>query len=224
MALFGKKEEETQEVPIPPAMGGEMPPASTDIPKNQVLQLRNQGMNNNQIIQELQNKGFNSQQIFDAMSAADASGYADPAIAQPEMGPPAMGQGQMPPAMGVPEQMPAISSQPESRERIEEMAEAIIDEKWEELVKSINKIIEWKEKVEGDITKIQQEAKDLKENYNQLQSSIIGKINEYDRNIINVGTEVKAMEKVFKDILPKFTENINELGRIVKTKKTNSKK
>ena len=67
--------------------------------------------------------------------------------------------------------------------------------------------------------KIKQEIKDIRENFNQLHSSIIGKINEYDKNIIDVGTEVKAMEKVFEKVLPTFTENVSELKRIVKNSK-----
>ena len=78
---------------------------------------------------------------------------------------------------------------------------------------------EWKEKVESQLSKIEQDIKNVKENFNGLQASIVGKINEYDKNIVNVGTEVKAMEKVFEKVLPTFTENVSELKRIVNKKK-----
>jgi len=127
-------------------------------------------------------------------------------------------QEQQPQMMDMNQQAPSYSQPSDgSREKIEEMAEAIIDEKWEELVKSINKIIEWKSKVESNLNKVEQEIRDLKDNFSKLQNSIIGKINEYDKNIVNVGSEVKAMSQVFEKVLPTFTENVAELRRIVKS-------
>ena len=57
MPLFKKKEPEPS-------------PTQTN-PTEQVTQLRQQGLNDNQIIQALQKDGFASAQIFDAMSQAD---------------------------------------------------------------------------------------------------------------------------------------------------------
>jgi len=62
MALFGlgkKKEEAGKEATVP-----------TDA----VLQMRQQGYSNDQVIQSLQQQGFSSAQIFDAMSQADIKG------------------------------------------------------------------------------------------------------------------------------------------------------
>jgi DNA-binding transcriptional MerR regulator len=189
--------------------------------------MRQQGSTNNQIIQELQNQGYNSQQIFDAMNVSEPTNMPAGPIEGMNQGMPSappMGGEPMPApeqAMPSPAEMDPIGGQMigGERERIEEMAEAIIDEKWEELVKSINKIIEWKDKMEGRITKIEQELKDTKTSFDQLHNSIIGKINEYDKNIVNVGTEVKAMGKVFEKVMPTFTENVSELKRIVNKKK-----
>jgi DNA repair exonuclease SbcCD ATPase subunit len=227
VALFGKKKVEPgQDQPV----GDMMPPNNNVGSENlssTILNLQQQGLSNNQIINQLQSQGYNSQQIFDAMNSVDPSNVpAGPMqsptpSASPDMQPPGMtmpgsGFAQAPTPQ---ETQPNSSGFEESREKIEELAEAIIDEKWEELVKNINKIIEWKDKMEGDFAKIQQEIQDLKETFNQLHSSIIGKINEYDKNIVNVGTQVKAMEKVFEKVLPTFTENIGELKRIVKSTK-----
>lgn len=103
-----------------------------------------------------------------------------------------------------------------TKERIEEIAEAIIDEKWNELIRDINKVIEWKERTDGDIKKIQQEIENLKERFDSLHQGILGKISEYDQNLSNVGTEIKAMEMTFQKILPTFTENVSKLDRLVK--------
>ena len=212
MPLFNKKKDSSIPRENPVQQGPALNPVGI------VQQMQNQGLTNNQIIQELQMQGYNSQQIFDALNASEPgniqAGPIQQQMPQQQYSPPEMMDS---PVSGEPQQNPF-----ETRERIEEMAEAIIDEKWEELVKSINKIVEWKDRVENQITKIEQEIRDMKENFNRLHSAIIGKIDEYDKNIVNVGTEVRAMEKVFEKILPSFTENVNELRRIVKS--TPSKK
>jgi hypothetical protein len=208
MGLFGKKKGVVPEAPF-----GDMPQNMATPVANLVMNMKQQGMSNNQIIQELQRQGYNSQQIFDAITMSEPSNMpAGPIDNFPQQQPEMMQQQEQP----VMQQQSMSRFGDDSKEKIEEMAEAIIDEKWEELVKSINKIIEWKGKVEGNINKLEQEIRDLKENFNQLHSSIVGKINEYDKNIVNVGTEVKAMSQVFEKILPTFTENVSELRRIVK--------
>lgn len=106
--------------------------------------------------------------------------------------------------------------QDDIRERVEEIAEAIIEEKWNELIKDINKVIEWKERTDAEIKKIQQEIIHLKERFESLHQGVLGKVSEYDKNLINVGTEIKAMEMAFQKILPTFAESINKLERITK--------
>ncbi|MDP7180716.1 MAG: hypothetical protein QF824_05600 [Candidatus Woesearchaeota archaeon] len=212
MALFGKKKE-----------GG----AAAGPPMDQIMTMKQQGMPNDQIIQSLQGQGYNSNQIFDAINQVDA-GAPQPG-APPGM-PPPPGQPEAP-QPGAPPGMPPPGQEAygaeeamggESKEQIEEIAEAIIDEKWNDLLKNINKISEWNHKTETRLTKIETEIKNLKENFDSLHKGILGKITEYDQNLVNVGTEIKAMEKVFQKILPTFTDNVNKLSRItqgVKPKK-----
>tara|TARA_Y100000310_G_scaffold345831_1_gene470780 strand:- start:2764 stop:3453 length:690 start_codon:yes stop_codon:yes gene_type:complete len=228
MALFsfGKKKEEAppqQAQPFPSDLPPDFPAqqgAQNTLPTDQINNLRSQGMSDNQIIQALQRDGFSSDQVFDAMNQSGMA-HAGPL---PEGSAPQGMPPMPPPGPATPPQGP-VPDIGGDRERIEELAETIIDEKWEELIKNINKIFEWKEKTEGTLKKMSQEMIDLKENFDKLHKGVIGKISEYDQNIINVGTDLKAMEKVFQKILPTFTDNINELSRITKNvKKPKAKK
>lgn len=220
MPLFKKKEPEPS-------------PVQTN-PTEQVMQLRQQGLNDNQIIQALQKDGFASAQIFDAMSQADIKGGAG--------GSPAPGQApgtQTAPVQAVPAAIAPNTAQAQpmapppmemapptedyggdSTERIEEIAEAIIDEKWEILVKDIHKIVEWKDNMDSKMSKVESEVSDIKEDFDKLHKAIISKIDEYDKNLSDVGSEIKAMNQVFQKILPTFTENISTLSRITKTLST----
>lgn len=227
MALFnlGRKKEEPQQVITP---------------VDEVLRMKEQGFSNNQIVQTLQRNGYKTHQIFDAMNQADLrgagpiEGAVPPELAQqPNPGnyPGQENEAVAPPPTGAAPEMtdpaaqpPAPQLEPESsaghEEQIEEIAEAIIDEKWEDLMKDINKLLEWKESIENRMAALEQGFKDLKSNYTNLQGSVVGKVAEYDKTMKTVGTDMKAMENVFQKILPTLTDNVNELSRITKKSKT----
>lgn len=216
MALFGfgKKSKEPE---IPSAPG---------LPIDQVMVLRQRRMDNNQIIQELERQGYNSSQIFDALNQANLS---SPGFEQP------MENMDRPPQPTFPQEQPSYpgpiqrlepTPPPQSlidKEQIEEIAEAIIDEKWKEFEEDIKIIIDWKEKTEAKINQLEQQIRDLTESLDNLHKSIVSKISDYDRNITDVGTEIKAMEKVFQKVLPSLTENVNKLDRMTKSSKFGKK-
>ncbi len=231
MALFGSKNSEEVSNEQSGSIGS---------PVDLVLNMREQGLSNNQIITSLQREGYQTTQIFDAMNQADLQ----MANGSPTDDSGAAMQNQVYPEelMDKPQQVEQEPSYPESIiggpqqveqepsyndkdvNKIEELVEAVVEEKWVDLVKDVNKIIEWKSKVESDTASINQEIEDLKENFNGLQKNIIGKIDEYDKNITKVSTNIKAMENVFQKAIPTFTENINELARTVESLKNISRK
>ncbi|MBR9690063.1 hypothetical protein GOV08_00070 [Candidatus Woesearchaeota archaeon] len=206
------------------------------IPTDKVLEMRSAGLSNNQIIQNLQREGFTQTQVFDAMNHAEAkrgvenlppeamqgSPPSNPMQMQPQQqGPPQpdmppLPEMPTPPAQGAPDinQLNSVST--------EDLVEALIDEKWNDLLKDISKIAEWKDKTESKISKMEQGFEDMKKNFDNLHNAVVGKIGEYDKHILDVGAEIEAMEKVFQKVLPTFTENVNELSRVadkIKAKK-----
>lgn len=190
---LGKKESPVQQQP-------------QQVPVEDVLRLKQQGLNNNQIVQAMQRNGYKMSQIFDAMNQAELSSAAP--------------QEQLPPEFSSPPDMPAapIPQMTESfgDERIEEVAEAIIEEKWSELLKEINKISEWKNRTDSRINALEKRMDDLRKSFDELHAAIVEKVSDYDKNIVEVGSEIKAMENVFKKILPTLTSNVNELSRITR--------
>jgi DNA-binding transcriptional MerR regulator len=178
--------------------------ADFEIPPGTIQSLKGQGMSNNQIIQSLQRQGYTSTQIFDALSQASAGpGGGAPAVpSQPMYAPPP------------PQRMEAPPRYEGGGSDTEEMIEAIIDEKWNDLLSDINKVIAWKEATDTRLAKMEQQMADLKESFDKLQGAVVGKVGEYDQHILEVGAEVKAMEKVFSKVLPVFTDNVAELARV----------
>ncbi|MBN1501937.1 hypothetical protein JW930_00195 [Candidatus Woesearchaeota archaeon] len=190
-------------------------PTAQGSPINLILQMRQQGLSNNQIIQNLQRQGYSNTQIFDAMNQAEVKNAVEKV--PPEF---ISQQPEYPIPSGQPPMSQQMSAQTdddyhqEDTAKTEELIEAIIDEKWSDLLKNVNKIIEWKNRAESRIAAMEMKVDNLKENFDQLHRAVLGKIGEYDKNILDVGTEIKAMEKVFAKVLPAFTENVHELSRI----------
>ncbi len=215
-------------------------------PADIILQLRQQGLSNSQIVQTLQQQGLRSNQIFDAMNSADmmpagpVPGMSAPQQQAPmqnmqqqmqslpgagkvgtelQMPPPMVGpssQSGMPQQIGMQNNDSSIDITSADTEKIEEIVEAIVEEKWTELIKNVNKIIEWKEKTESRLVKIETEFDNLKHGFDNLHQGVLGKIGDYEHGLQEIGTDIKALEKVFQKILPTLTENVNELSRITR--------
>jgi len=225
---FGKKKKEGDlDIPLP---FHEIQPASQTSPVEQVSMMKQQGYNNNQIVQALQSQGYNTNQIFDAINQLALSAQAPPEqYKQPETEMQDYGQNYEQPYQQQSFQsfqQPRETQKPGSidDERIQEVAEAIFDEKWEDLAKEIKKVAEWKERSEDRIAKLEQQIMDLRISIDSLTKSMVSKISAYDQNIVDVGTEIKAMEKVFQKVLPTLTENVNKLDRMTKGYKENPQK
>lgn len=177
----------------------------------EILQLRSQGLTDNLIVQELQGRGYSSFQIEQALNQADASASGSNGARNPAFN-----------AAYAPPRAPASSRLPEDSnvyERIEEITESIIDEKWDELIAEVKKIIEWKDKIEEKQNKILNDVEKLKEDFNVLHQGVLGRLEEYDGRMRDVGVELKAVGKVFKDVIPEFVENVKELKGITEQRK-----
>lgn len=104
-------------------------------------------------------------------------------------------------------------------DRVHEIIEAIVSEKWEEVMGSIGNLAVWKEKTNNDVISIKQELIRLEERFEQLQNAILGRVKDYDEGIRGIHTEMKALEKVFEKILEPLTANIKDLNRITQEMK-----
>ena len=170
---------------------------------SQVLELRDQGLTDTVIMQELSKNGYSSDQITDAIFQADATlSPSFPSSASP------------------PPRSTSSAPYPEGNiyERIEEITENMIDEKWDELIAEVKKIVEWKERLEEKQLKIQTDLDKVKEDFKLLHQGVLGKLEEYDTRMRDVGTELKAVGKVFKEVIPEFVEGVKELQGMIPKK------
>ncbi len=226
MGLFGKgkgkSEQAVQPEPAPRPMPVPLMPGSQGVPTEDVLRLRQQGLSNSQIVESLQRSGFKTHQIFDALNQAELGRSGEMIEGapffdqQPLRQQPQQFQEPQLEQQDIGYDYGSAPSAPGYDEKVEEVVEAIIEEKWNELLKDINRIVEWKSSMDANMKALEQRQGDLKQSFDNLQKALLAKIGEYDSNITSVGSELKALEKVFQKLLPSFTENVNELSRVVK--------
>ncbi len=236
MAFFSlgkKKRDEPLDIPLP---SPDLQSQSPTVPIDQVVMMKQQGYTNNQIVQALQSQGYNTSQVYDAINQAGLSEGFGQAPQQPDMEMQDYGQSydsyqqptfqaMQPPPVEIQPSAPAVQPAAPTldEERIQEVAEAIINEKWEEFAKDIKKVIEWKDRTEDRIAKLEQQMIDLRMSIDSLTKNMMSRVSAYDQNIVEVGTEIKAMEKVFQKVLPNLTESVNKLDRMARGAKDTPK-
>ena len=81
-------------------------------------------------------------------------------------------------------------------------------------MKDFGDITVWREKVRTDILSIKQELIRTQERLENLQKAVLGKVSEYDKDVREIGTEIKALEKVMEKILEPLTSNIKDLQKV----------
>ncbi|MFH0798513.1 MAG: hypothetical protein V1906_03820 [Candidatus Woesearchaeota archaeon] len=111
-----------------------------------------------------------------------------------------------------------------SQDDVQSLVEEIIDEKWRELMSSVGDIATWKVQMADETEAIKQEILRIQARFDNLQAAVLGKVDEYSRGITDVGTEMKALEKVFEKILEPMSANIKELARITEDLRTSTSK
>ena len=183
-----------------------------DTPIQIVSNMKKQGLNNNQIIQYLQREGYPPSQINEALQQSEMiSGYQESTLSKRTQEPL--------PEIPTPEPIPTeLVTQPQFsqpvfipdyetsnrdlQEQIEIITESIISEKWKEFLKNIGNISTWKLNIESQITNLQKDSKKTQMEIENLKQTILNKIDQYQESISEVNAEMKALEKLFKELLP----------------------
>ena len=215
--------------------------AKQETPVDDALRLVQQGMSDPEIIRNLSEQGYSPVQITDALNQAKIKKeiskeeglepsimtqeiqVPSPSIPVPRPGamavPSPMSMAPQPISVTAeyPYQYPTYENPQEQKvdtEVIEEIAEEIVNEKWLEIKGKISDVIEWKVYAEKRISSIDERIKRIEMSLDRLQAALLTKVQEYGRNIKDLGTEMAGLEGAFGNILTPFVENMKELGKI----------
>lgn len=99
-------------------------------------------------------------------------------------------------------------------EAIEEIAEEIVSEKWEEARAKISSIIEWKEYIESRLKNMDERMRRIESALDKMQAALLGEVDRYGKTIKDLGVEMHSLEGAFSKILLPLVTNIKELKRI----------
>ena len=117
---------------------------------------------------------------------------------------------------------PQTEPQKIDTEAIEEIAEEIVNEKWLEIKNKISDVIEWKNYAEKRIDSVDERLKRLEISLDRLQAALLSKVQEYGRDVKDLGSEMGSLENAFGKILNPLVENVKELSRITEGMKGKS--
>ena len=196
--------------------------------QEKIQNLRKQGKKNPDIIDQLKKEGNSAQEIYDAMNNSqekNPDSELRPPTPSQEMGSEKGFEDQE--EEGNEEEDPSQQFMSNEKfpapknitgrqqiEEIEEIAESIINEKMDELSINFGEFSLWKEKASTEIEAIKQEVLRVRNQVENLQSAMVGKVEDYRKNISDLGVEVKALSKVLEKILEPLSNNVKELSRI----------
>ena len=197
-----------------------------------ISEMKKQGISNSKIIDTLKKEGHSPQEIYDSLSnegKVSGNDLEAPAPVSEEMG----AEGDIPVSEEAPTEefkpdqqevdlgIPPVRSPPptsipsrQNIEQIEEIAESIIEEKWNELNASVGNLNVWREKTSAEIEAIKQEILRIRHGFENLNNAIVGRVDEYGKGVGDLGIEIKALNKIMEKIIQPLSSNVKELSLI----------
>lgn len=121
------------------------------------------------------------------------------------------------------EYVEAVPAEATDTEIIEEIAEEIISEKWEEAKAKISSLVEWKDYAESRLKNIDERMRRIESALDKMQAALLTETRKYGQTIKDLGTEMQSLEGAFSKILSPLATNIKELQRITGKLKPKSK-
>ncbi len=193
-----------------------------------VMQLERQGLNDVEIIAKLQEQGLSAQDINDALNQSRVkSAVASEEEMQPSiMTKPAVEEEEVAPSPM--KKKAAQTAQPAEEyqyeyapaqggigvETIEEIAEEVVNERFNEIKKRVGEIVEFKQLVNSRIAEVDDRLKRIESTIDKLQLALLGRVQEFGQDVKYLGSEMQVMEGAFGKILNPLIDNIRELNRI----------
>ena len=118
-------------------------------------------------------------------------------------------------SMGPPPPMGDVAEIETESEDVEVLVEKLVSDKTKGM-EMRNKDMEASiGKIHADIHELKNLTTELREKYAGLQEESLGKVEEYAKELENVGAQIKAMQRILKDIIPTLSDNIIQLQRLV---------
>ena len=100
-------------------------------------------------------------------------------------------------------------------EDVEALVEKLVAEKAEGMDMRLKDVEADMGKVRADVQELKNGVTELTTKYAGLQEDSLGKVEEYAKELENVGAQIKAMQRILQQIIPSLAENITQLQQVV---------
>jgi len=210
---------------------------------DKINEMKKEGLDDSQISRRLREEGISPKEIDDALEQGQVKSavYEEAAPPYPDFQPEIASHAETEDfeqpaiAMDYPQnpsgqeygEYPDYQYQnapPVDTEMISEIVEQILDEKTKEMQTDISELIKFKIEMQGAIDNIDYRLKRIEHTIDKLQTSILGTIGNYGKNISDLKREVQMTQESFSKVISPLAENLEELRKITKETKTIKKK
>ena len=167
--------------------------------------------------------GMNMQQMPDMGNMQGMNMQMQPGMEQMEMPPmpdiPASPIGME--GMGMPMQQQQYPSAPRQAapeqliNELQKVIEEIIEEKWNSVDDKLNAMEVWKAKVEGQVSETGNKLDVINQRIDIFAQGMMGKTEEFKGTMVDVNTQMEAVEKLMGKLVPSLAEEIKELRSVV---------
>lgn len=173
---------------------------------DQIMEMRNQGISDDEIVARLQERGITPQAINDALNQAEIK----KAVSNDYQNAPGPSQGdyqpqeQYAPQEYSPQQNYEQQYSPSGgfdSSTIIEISEKVFSEKTQKMQKQVKEIAEFKVLAEAQINSISERLKRIENMIDKLQVAILEKVGSYGRGLENVQKEMQMMQDSFGKVV-----------------------
>ncbi len=192
----------------------------TDVPD--VSEMLNNGVSQQEIIDNLRQQGYDSTAIKNALLNAlknnSQNKQETPQPAQEQPMPDQIQQFQ--PSMSVretptPQKSDSTGMNEQMLENVQQILEQIIEEKWKNSSTELNSLRSSININSNSIENIKDQIEKLSQRIDNIQNTMVGKTEEYNKTISDVNVELQAFEKVIDRLVPAISDSIKELRDLI---------
>jgi len=208
---------------------------------DEVADLMKQGYADADIIKYLEESGYSPKDINDAVNQArikielaETAGeeyqpeYPEEEVPEAPAPAPSPKQRAVPvpapaPAGGYYPQQYSYQQETTSTEAVEEIAEGIISEKWEEFKAKFGDIAEMKANFEARLNELSERVKRIEAAMDRLHVATLSRVDEQGRSVKALSSEVEALEGTLSRVIQPLVSSAKEFREAAESKKPKQK-
>ena len=168
-----------------------------------IQQLRGEGLDDEIILEHLSKQGYPEWQVKAALSELDLPEEPEEEVTYP--------QEEYAEDYSEEPVQPETSPTDIYREKAEEIIESMIDEKWDDLIKEVRNIVDFKEKVEARQQKNVQELNELQNKFTVMEQKINAELSDHEVRMRQFLKLLRGVKAVCSDVIPEVIEDVQEI-------------